>query len=411
MKPLPENSIRGIESFLLSQSAHRKVKEQHKARELALIDGKDQPHPQQHQRIRRLKELLSDASEVFRPDEVQQIIYSADTGTHMLPESLKKRLLNIRTGGVVRPGTIEDTRRFMEWAYKNDVRYTIRGAATWPFGGCVPLNNDMILDLSYLDFMKLPPPDEKNEDGHVFAFGAGVIFPQARNYLKKQGFGLLQEVTNPYSGTITGWIATGGFGLGSYKYGHVKESVRLLMVIQPDGQLKTVSPGDEGFDSYFGSEGHLGVIAAAVMNVRKDNYFTRPYGFSFKTFERVRGFIELLRDSGITPTSVLYFDEPYIKETYAIEKEHAEKHSLEALERNDRRRTIEAREDLDVIAQLETCRHVVVLHFDDPADYQTALKTRLFAGETRKRRIRELKFRQLSTPLAHRLWAHRYLPV
>ncbi|MCP5052436.1 MAG: FAD-binding oxidoreductase, partial [bacterium] len=206
---------------------------------------------------------------------VQKIIYSADTGTHIVPDIFKKRLLNINLCAVVRPGTIKDACLFVKWAHKNETRYTIRGAATWPFGGAVPLNGEIVLDLSCLDFKQL---DTENE---IFVFGAGVIFPDARDYLKQQDFLLLQEITNPYSGTITGWIATGGYGLGSYKYGHIKESVRLLMVIKPDGELKNLTPEDESFQHYFGSEGQLGVIAAAAVSVRKDSFFTRPYAFSF----------------------------------------------------------------------------------------------------------------------------------
>lgn len=410
MNRLPEDIIRRIDSFLRSQTAQTKIKEQQNARQLVLAESPG-ASTFQNRKLSKLKDLLSSAAEIIEPDDVQRIIFSADTGTHMLPHGLKKRLINIRTGGVVRPGTIEDTRLFVEWAYNNDIRYTIRGAATWPFGGCVPLAGDIVLDLSNLDFMEMLTKEHQTGDEPLFVFGAGVIFPHAREYLKKKGCQLTQEVTNPYSGTITGWIATGGFGLGSYKYGHIKNSVYLLVVIQPNGTLKMLSPGTEAFDACFGSEGQLGVIAAAVMKVRKDNYFTRPYGFSFKDFADVQCFIEMLQDSHITPTSVIYFDEPYIKETYRIEKEHAEKRSIDALERNDQRRIAESREDLDVISHLESCRHVIVLHFDDAVDYQTALKTRLFAGETKERRIGTLKFRQLSTPLAHRMWQHRYLPV
>lgn len=403
-------TVKEFESFLLAQSADKQhqVREQQKAREL-LLDGRgssEGTRPQAHTaRLRQLAELLSRVSSVIYPEEVQKTIYSADTGTHMLPEMLKTLLLNIRMDAIVRPGSIEDTRRFVQWAHEQDVRYSIRGAATWPFGGCVPLNGDIILDLSYLDFMRLDSEDA------VFTFGAGVIFPDARGYLKQREFSLLQEVTNPYSGTITGWIATGGYGLGSFKYGHVKESVLMLMVIEPQGTIKTLVPGDETFELYFGSEGQLGVIAGAAMRIRKDSFFTRPYAFSFNDFQDVPQFIAMLNDSGILPTSVLYYDEPYIAETYRIEKDHAEARSLEALERNDQRRTAEAREDLDVVRQLENTRHAVVLHFDESIDYQDALKTRIFSKEGDMRRIDRLKFRQLSTDLAHRLWEHRYLPV
>jgi len=360
---LSEEIIRKIESFLLSQSAERKVKAQLKARELLLEESSDQTEPV-HKRLLKLREILSAATDIFTPDEVQKIIYSSDTGTHMLPEIFKKHLLNIRMTGIVRPGTIEDARLFVQWAHDNDARYTIRGAATWPFGGCVPLNGDIILDLSYLDFMQLMPL-ETDSQHEILVFGAGVIFPDARDYLRKHNAALLQEITNPYSGTIAGWIATGGYGLGSYKYGHVKESVQLLLVITPNGELKHLTPADESFELYFGSEGQLGVIAAAVLKVRSDSFFTRPYAFSFSDLKDVQQFIDLLYDSGITPTSVIYFDQPYIRETFCIEQGQAEKRSKEALERNDQKRSAEAREDLNVIRQLEKTEHVVVLEFNE----------------------------------------------
>ncbi|MCP5045761.1 MAG: FAD-binding protein, partial [bacterium] len=410
MKPLSDQTIKKIESFLLSKNALEKVKSQQKARVLLLDQSHQRTSPgvgghRYNSRMNQLREILSEASEIFLPDDVQTTVYSSDTGTGMLPSMLKDPLVNIRLSFIVRPGSIEDTRLFMEWAFTNETKYTIRGAGTWPFGGCVPLNGDIVLDLSHLDFMQL------DQDNQLLTFGAGVIFPSARKHLKKQGFSLRQEITNPNSGTIAGWIVTGGYGIGSYKYGHIKGSVRLLMVIEPNGQLKTVTPADESFESYFCSEGQLGVVAAAAIKVRKDSYFTRPYAFSFKDFHSVQQFINLLHDSRIIPTSVIYFDKPYIKETHRIEKESVQTRSLSSLSRNDQRRTGEAREDLDVINQLGTLEHAVVLQFDEADDYQSALKTRIFAGEVEQRRFGRLKFRQLSTRLAHHLWDHRYLPV
>jgi glutamate synthase domain-containing protein 2/FAD/FMN-containing dehydrogenase/ferredoxin/glutamate synthase domain-containing protein 1 len=406
MKPLSAEIIKGIELFTLSQNAHHKVKEQQRARELLLEGSGPDVSKQKHtSRLLQLSDILSEATEIILPDDTQLKIFSADTGTHMLPEMFKKALLNIKVSFIVRPGTVEDTRRFMEWANQNDVRYTIRGAATWPFGGCVPLNGDVILDLSHLDFMQL---DKENE---LLTVGAGVIFPQARKYLKNEGFSLRQGITNPHSGTLTGWIATGGYGLGSYKYGHIKDSVLLLQVIEPDGQFKTIGPGDDAFDLYFFSEGQLGVIASATIKVRKDTYFTRPYAFSFTEFNEVRSFICFLHDSGIMPTSVIYFDKPYIEETYRIEKKLADQLAQDALQRDDQHRTAEARQDLETIERLKDTGHVVVMHFDEASDYQAALKTRIFSSDSQVRRIGQMKFQQLPSALAHRLWHHRFLPV
>ena len=80
-------------SWLISQSNSKRIKEQRKARNLLLgedlqnIDTKS-PHADT---IKQLKSELSSATEIFSPDAVQTNIYSADTGTHIIPDLFKKR--------------------------------------------------------------------------------------------------------------------------------------------------------------------------------------------------------------------------------------------------------------------------------------------------------------------------------
>ncbi|MGD9487744.1 MAG: glutamate synthase-related protein [Calditrichaceae bacterium] len=407
MNALPAGDRDKIFSYLLNQSCQNKVREQQKSRQLILDGVRDNLSvPRKYQgQMETLGQLLSPATEIFIPGAVQREIYSADTGTHMVPRLFKKWLLNVRCSFIVRPGTIEDTRIFVEWAHKNNIHYTIRGAGTWPFGGAVPINDDIILDLSYLDFKYLDP-----EKG-VFGFSAGVIFPDARNYLKERGFALRQEITNKNSGTITGWIATGGLGLGSYKYGHISRSIISILLITPQGELKVVDYDQDDFNHYFGSEGQIGIIVGVILRVRKESYLSKPFAFSFNDPEDACEFMRILKEKEIKPTSVIYFDKSYIEETFLIENEHSEKRSSEALRRNDQIRLAEAREDYEYLQELGDYDHIIVMQFDEKDDYQKALKTRLFAASGQKIRFHQLTYLQVSTILAHKLWNHRFLPV
>ena len=304
--------------FLSQQTASKKVSEQRRAKKL-LLKGFQTNSKNGEIRYSRIDELinkLSDATEIFLPDENQQEIYFADTGTHAVPPLFKKFLANISLSFIIRPGCIGDLQKFVEWAFQNKANYTIRGAGTWPFGGAVPLNDDILLDISYLDFMNFNPEKE------TLTIAAGVLFPNARKYLLQHGYALTQEISNAGSGTICGWIATGGIGIGSYKYGSIKNSVQELTVISPTGELEILSPQDKNFENYFGSEGHFGVIAGATIKVRKESYVTKPYAFSFQSTEDAHRFMQLISDSDLKPTSVIYFSESYIKETYKIEKEN-----------------------------------------------------------------------------------------
>ena len=267
-----QNNPSSLFSWLIEQSNLNRVREQQKARNL-LLGEKQQTEIKKSpftDLIHELQTKISSATEIFIPDEVQSTIYSADTGTHIVPNIFKKILVKIDLSFVIRPGTIEDCRLFVKWAHENSKNYTIRGAGTWPFGGCVPLNNDIVLDLSYLDFMKLDAGLE------LLTLGPGVLFPKAKDYLKENGFALCQEITNPGSGTIAGWIATGGFGLGSYKYGHISELVKQILVITPDGELAEHENGQDEFKNFFGSEGQLGILAGVVLKIKKDTYFSKP---------------------------------------------------------------------------------------------------------------------------------------
>ncbi len=402
-----DNDANAVRSFLLNQSARNRIAQQNKARNL-LLDGhflESQKNNAQTPEMKKLQERLSGATEIFIPDTLQKNIYHNDTGTHILPGFIKKLFTRISSSFDVRAGSIDDVTAFVKWARENNKNFTIRGAGTWPFGGAVPVNNDVILDLSYLSFHTL------FENSGTLAFGAGLLFPDARAYLKTQGYTLRQEITNPNSGSLAGWIVTGGLGLGSYKYGHVRESVQMLLVVNPQGELLTLHAGEENFDLFFGSEGQAGIVVGGALKVRKESYATKPYAFSFETTLDVKDYLGRLQAAQIKPTSVIYFDNNFIRETWQIEQAHIRKHSEEAFDLDDHKRLTEFRDDKNSIDELGKCAHILVMHFDEHTDYQAALKTRLFSASGERIRIENLVFKQLSTNLAHKLWQHRFLPV
>ena len=341
---------------------------------------------------------LSEETEIFIPHNAQTDVFSNDTGTHLIPDLLKNVLINIKTLTVVRPLTVEDIKKFVETSVNNKFSFTIRGTGTWPFGGCVPLNGDIILDLSQLRRMEL------NKKESLLYLEPGVTFAEARNYLRDEGFALIQEITNPYSGTVAGWISTGGQGLGSYKYGHVTESIAEIQIVTPSGDLKNIKKDDKDFSLYTGTEGQLGIIAGVTLKVQENRYITKPYAFTFQSCKESVEFIKKISDNDLSPTSVIYYDEPYIKLVCEIERENLVKLQHDCLERKDEKRLSEISSDLDELKLLKNSSHVIVMEFDTLPDYQKALRTGMFDSS-------RPVFKQLPVNLAHKLWNHRYAPV
>ncbi len=358
-----------------------------------------EPHSSQ------LRTLLSDATVIFSPNPVQEEIYCSDSGTAFVPNRLKKMLLSLSAGFIVRPGTLDDLQKFVAWAAENRVRYTIRGAGTWPFGGSVAMNREVVLDLSHLDFYQLYPEENK------LAVAAGTLFATVRKALKQEGFALRQEITNPHSGSICGWVVTGGIGLGAYKYGHVRESVEAMLFLLPDGTWQTITPEDPLFERVFGSEGQIGILAGVILRVRPQNHITKPYAFSFSDVHGAQKFMQLLSEWKLTPTTVLYFDADYVRTTQQVEQEKVRRRLDNALELQDEEKIRELREELELIRSMEEIEHLVVLEFDAHKDYERCLKYPIFTATGERRRYRSISFQRLPVAMAHKLWEHRYLPV
>ncbi|RMH73030.1 MAG: FAD-binding protein [Gemmatimonadetes bacterium] len=393
---------------LWQQSVQKRVATQHSAVELllekyqahleAMPAIEDNPH------YRRVKAKLSEASEVFPLRAVQQAIYYSDAGTVVVPDEIKHHLVNISAQFVVRPGSLADLQAFVQLAYQEQIRYTIRGSGTWPFGGSIPMNKEVVLDLSYLNFHHL------DLDRAQLTVAPGTVFAPMRQILRDQGFAFRQEITNPHSGTICGWIATGGLGIGAYKYGHVQESVAAILWLTPQGEWQTLTPDDDRFDLLFDSEGQMGIVAGAVLDVKRLSYVSKPYAFSFDNAVAVQTFVELIAKWELRPSSMIYFDKHYMNITYAIECEHLEQHVQEALRTEDDLRIRRDRHRKEVIERLNGLDHVLVLEFDTPEDYQRALKYQPFR-KMGEQLFHGVSFRRLPTDVAHHMWEHRYAPV
>ncbi len=403
------NEIKGAFAVLFQDSAEKRVRYQQNALNLLFEKYQDQlselssgsADPLQQQ----LSELLSDASVIFNPSAVQKEIFHSDTGSAAVPDKLKKTLLNIKARFVVRPATLDDLQKFVEFCAREKHRYTIRAAGSWPFGGVLPMNNEIILDLSYLDFHHLDSAKAQ------LTVAPGVIFADMRKELKEKGFALRQEITNPNSGAICGWVVTGGLGLGVYKYGPVQDSVQSILLLTPAGQWMTLSPGDELFPRIFDSEGQIGIVAGVTLKVKRLEYASKPYAFSFSSSADVRRFVELIRQWQLQPTSMIYFDKNYLGLTYEIQKQKLREELEKALAAEDDLRITRVRRDQEITARMHDLEHVVVLEFDTRNDYEQCLKYNFFNSRSEKSRYREISFRRLPVGLTHKLWEHRYAPV
>ena len=395
--------------FLKRASAEKRVKSQQQAVELLLEkyrNGNPRAQALENDPIyQKLRPMLSAATTIFSLSDLQKDIYHSDTGTAVVPERLKKTLLNIKCRFVVRPGNLDDLKEFVTYAFHQKIRYTVRAAGSWPFGGAIPMNQEIVLDLSYLDFHRL------DEAGGLLTVGPGVLFADMRKYLKQHDFALRQEITNPNSGTICGWVVTGGLGIGAYKYGPVQNSVEAILLLRPDGEWQTLAPEDPLFKQIFDSEGQIGIVAGVLLRVKRESFVSKPYAFSFQSAEDAHSFVKFIREWQLAPTSMIYFDRNYIETTYAIQSAKYQKSLEQALKAEDDLRISRIRRDIEISEKAKDLQHVVVMEFDTQADYEKCLKYAFFNSRDERSRFRDIPYWRLPVELAHKFWKHRYAPV
>ena len=103
---------------------------------------------------------------------------------------------------------------------------------------------------------------------------AGVYGPRLEEQLNARGYTFGHYPDSFTYSTLGGWIATRSSGMQSDRYGDIADSTRGLRVVTPAGLLVTrpvpaTSTGPSVREMVLGSEGRLGIICEATVQVRR----------------------------------------------------------------------------------------------------------------------------------------------
>jgi alkyldihydroxyacetonephosphate synthase len=121
---------------------------------------------------------------------------------------------------------------------------------------------------------------------------AGIYGPALEEELNRHGFTCGHFPQSFEYSTAGGWIAAKGAGQASTGYGKIEDMVVSLKVITPSGIIETkeyprTAQGWDIFRLFIGSEGTLGIIAEATLNIHNYRPQNSSYGsFIFKSFEQ-----------------------------------------------------------------------------------------------------------------------------
>ncbi len=174
---------------------------------------------------------------------------------------------------VVRPADEDEVAAIMRAALDAD-------AVLIPFGGGTSISGSLEAPPSErrtvisLDMARLDRVLAVDAASGLARVQAGAFGPDLERQLNAQGWTLGHFPDSFTHSTLGGWIATRSSGMQSDRYGDIADLTRAVRVVTPAGLLVTrpvphASTGPSVREMVLGSEGRLGVITEATVQVRR----------------------------------------------------------------------------------------------------------------------------------------------
>ena len=249
-------------------------------------------------------------------DEEKMVDYSHDEFS--LPEIRQMPAL------VVKPGSTAEVAAIMKLAEEKVIPIVPRGGGTGLCGGCVPSEGAVVLSLERMNRII-----EVDQDNLMAVVEAGV---RLGDFYQAVGEKNLFFPPHPgeESAMIGGLIATNAGGARAVKYGVVRNYVRGLEVvlpggevIRPGGKLLKNSTGYSLLHLLIGSEGTLGVITQAILQLLPTPSYYRTLVIPFGSLEEAVEAVPALFKAKIIPLAVefvpkdvIQITEKYLKKTW-----------------------------------------------------------------------------------------------
>ena len=177
---------------------------------------------------------------------------------------LTPRLEPCRAELVARPRTVEAVERLASACSTHQVPLTLRGSGTGNYGQCVPLEGGVVMLTSALRQIRSIDPATG-----VVTVEPGCVMRDLDQELRRHGRQLRLMPSTWRSATIGGFIAGGSGGIGSLRWGFLRDPGHLLglevIPLNPDAQRHWLGEVDsEALNHAYGTNGIITALRLAT---------------------------------------------------------------------------------------------------------------------------------------------------
>jgi len=263
-------------------------------------------------------EFLKEIEEFLTPDQItvddrERLIHShGQTTADEIYQVLYDKIARI-CDLVVFVKTPEQVQKLVKACVKHNICLVPYGGGT-SVSCALKLPADekrMILVCNTRDLNEIEWVDTENSKACV---QAGITGSELEEKLKGHGFTCGHEPDSMEFSTLGGWIATNASGMKKNRYGNIEQVVESVTMVTPTGELSQiesqarVSVGVQPKHLSFGSEGNLGLITKAVINIHKLPEVVKYDSLVFKDFETGVAYLKKVSDNKVLPASIRLVD-------------------------------------------------------------------------------------------------------
>ncbi len=263
-------------------------------------------------KIDALKKILGDIK--ILDTLAEREMYSHDIGD--IPPLMSRTLFKIMPDIVVQPKNVDEIVKVIKAGNEKKIPVTVRGAASWGFGGAIPVRGGIVIDLS--PFRKILKINVKQKTATV---ESGARWSDIDIIAKKSGLCIRTYPSGKFS-TVGGWISTGGYAINSFKYGHVSQQVVSMTIVTGTGEIKKLSPADREFAYFVSTEGQLGIIVEVTLKLRDTPQGSYPSLLYFASDKAALDFIGRYINSQTVekhkPNTIRFLDDNHLADINEI---------------------------------------------------------------------------------------------
>lgn len=256
--------------------------------------------------VAKLEKIVGQKNLIFDPEKMED--YSHDEFS--LRDVAKMPEL------VVKPGKTEEVAEILHLANEEKIPVTPRGGATGMAGGCVPFHGGIVLSLENMNRIL-----EVDLDNQMAVVEAGVMLSEFYEAVEEAGL-FFPPHPGEESAMIGGVVATNAGGARAVKYGVIRNYVRGLEVVLPTGsvihlggKLMKSSTGYSLLNLIIGSEGTLGIVTKATIQLMPSPQVTRSLIIPYDELEKAIETVPLLIRKKILPLAVEFVPRDVIQIT------------------------------------------------------------------------------------------------